>query len=511
MLCFGITKADIANVNRKANKYSHWSIMVSGGFNMLICERTTEWMEHEWAGHDNYGNGLMGNYKDNFAPAGLFQADYMVTPQFGVRLQYLYAPINKNAIYTGDSKIFSDINGQSHQATIQLTVNLLNIFYRCRNNVQWGWYAGTGIGSLCYKIPTFDKYRPVVCIPVSTSVEFSPIKSMSIVFHAEFDWYGDDEVNGIDCDDQLNDMGLYVGLGLRYNINAVKKSHTRLTDMCSFEPLHVGSGSSGKSKFKEKETTEKDIEELQDKMNELEKRNRDLSDRIELMNREIMERLDEYMIDSLDAGNIDSKNKTQKEPTNTNTNKISEKKNEQKINSNSNNNNSKNTNTNNSSTTPSQSQITTVDKKKTEYTKPSESNLTSVEGPSDIEKSNYDNNQDLKQEKIFNEAMMSNGTEANEVIFDLQSSRVKSKYEVKIAAVAKRMLANKKLQLDIFSYLTKEQLTKANVELATKRMEAIYYILVNRYMIDQNRIRYDIVEPAEEVGSSDIRCDMVYR
>ena len=100
---------------------------------------------------------------------------------------------------------------------------------------------------------------------------------------------------------------------------------------------------------------------------------------------------------------------------------------------------------------------------------------------------------------------------ANEVIFDLQSSRVKSKYEVKIAAVAKRMLANKKLQLDIFSYLTKEQLTKANVELATKRMEAIYYILVNRYMIDQNRIRYDIVEPAEEVGSSDIRCDMVYR
>lgn len=499
-----------ANVNSVAgsfarnDKYSHWSIMLSGGFNVLVSERTggdVMWLEHQMTGKDSrYGSNMAANYKDNFAAAGLFQADYMFTPQFGLRLQYLYAPINKNAIYVGeDGKIFSDKNGNSHQTTLQLEVNMLNLFYRCRSNTQWGWYIGAGVGAMFYKIPTsdFEKFRPVVCIPINTSVEYTPISSLSVVLHAEFDWYGDDGVNGIDLDDQVNDMGLYVGLGLRYNIAATKKPHVRVNDMCSFEPLHVGrSTNTGKGKFKENQTTKEDIEELQDKMDELEKRNRELQDKIELMNREIMERLDQYITDSSEDNSGEGINGKA-----SNDNRTNKAKSE-------NGSKSKNKTKSKSSGEKKSASIKVPELSKNEPSSPvtetelSETSEQFAPRPSESE---------IKQQLIFNEAMLSNGTEANEVIFDLESSRVKAKFEVKIGAIAKRMLANKNLKLDIIAYIKKENLTKENVKLATQRLEAIYYILLNRYQIDPNRVKYDIQEPAEGDTGANIRCDMVYR
>ena len=515
ILCCNV-KADITtSTNKSTDKYSHWSIMISGGFNMLVCERTNGWIEHEWVGHDNYGEGIMGNYRDNFAPAGMFQADYMVSPQFGFRLQYLYAPINKEAIYTAGQTIFSNKDGQSHQATVQLNVNLLNIFYRCRKDTKFNWYAGLGVGAMFFKIPTFEKYRPVVCVPLSTSIEYSPIKSMAIVLHAELDWYGDDEVNGVDLDDQVNDMGLYVGLGLRYHINAIMKKHVRNSDMCNIDSQRrnkTNVSDEGDEKVKGKDTDVKDLEELQDKVDELEKRNRELSDKIELMNRDIMERMDKYFTNNPNTDNNSQNIKSDKNPSTDNSgNKNIKENSNPKNNNNTNTKNNNNTGSSTSSSTTTNKGITYVEKDKKEYTKPAESKITSVEGPNDMPRNLSDTKSDKKQEEVYYEAMMSNGTVANEVIFDLQSSRVKSKFEIKIATVAKRMLANKNLKLEILSYLKPEERTKANVELATKRMEAVYYILVNRYMIDQNRIRYDIVEPAEEDTGADIRCDMVYR
>lgn len=499
-------ESTVASSVARTDKYSHWSIMINGGFDMLITERTggdVMWLEHQMTGKDTYYNGNMAaNFKDNFSAAVSFQADYMFTPQFGLRLQYLYAPINKKAIYIGENdKIFSDKNGNSHQATLQLEVNMLNLFYRCRSNTQWGWYIGGGVGAMFYKIPRsdFQKYRPVVCIPINTSVEYSPISSLSVVFHAELDWYGDDEVNGVDMDDQVNDMGLYVGLGLRYNIAATKDPHVRVNDMCSFEPLRVSKATdSGKSKFKENQTTKEDIEELQDKMDELEKRNRELQDKIELMNRDIMERLDKYFTD--DSG--DSSKGSAKSDTSTDGKKSKGDK------------DSKNRNKSKSKSSAKNSEDSKTNQSIKNEPKNEPVNVygpTEDEGAENTSSSPVPKESEIKQQQIFNEAMLSNGTEANEVIFDLESSRVKSKFEVKIGAVAKRMLANKKLKLDIIAYIKKENLTKTNVKLATQRLEAIYYILINRYQIDPNRVRYDIQDPVEGDDGADIRCDMVYR
>jgi len=496
---------------KSQDKYSHWSIMLSGGFNMLITERQGDWDEYKWMGRDYSNKGMWANFEDNFAPAAIFQADYMFTPQFGLRFEYLYAPINKKAIYLDDqvditqNKFFSDENGQSHQISLQLEMNMLNIFYRCRQNKRWGWYIGGGVGAMFYKIPKFEKYRPIVTIPINTSIEYSPINSLSVVLHAEFDWYGDDELNGYDIDDQVNDMGLYVGLGLRYNIDAIKKPHVRVNDMCSFEPLHVSKATNtGKNKFKDSETTQEDLEELQDKMDELEKRNRELSDKIELMNREIMERMDKYFNDTPN-GNDGNKESTKGDSSKDKDKKGSKKDKDSK---------------GKDSSTKSKSSIENEYNSARRYESSTKETRNDYGRPKEkAEEENEENGRgsyqqtetEIKQQQIYTEAMMSNGTEANEVIFDLESSRVKSKFEVKIAAVAKRMIANKKLKLDIFAYIKKDDLTKANVKLATQRMEAIYYILVNRYQIDQNRVKYDILEPAEGDESADIRCDMVYR
>lgn len=507
---FSITaaKAETSDISSKKarNKYSHWSVMANGGFNMLITERMGGWDEYKLIGR-NF-NGPYDNFKDNFAPSGILQVDYMFTPQFGLRLQYLYAPINKKAIYLDryidieNNLYFSNTNGQSHQSTMQLEVNMLNLFYRCRSNTQWGWYLGAGIGAMFYKLPRpdYEKYRPIVCVPINTSVEFSPIRSLSVVFHAEFDWYGDDELNGWeDPDGQVNDMGLYVGLGLRYNIAVAKRSHVRITDMCTFEPLHVGRASdTGKNKFKLSQTADEDIEELQDKVDELEKRNRELQDKIELMNREIMERLDKYLTDTLGDN---SEERTIENSSNDNSNKSKAK----------NDNSSKNMNKSKSSHTSSKSNSTA--------TKVPESSHKELEKPAAVAEAPIESERftptpsesEIKQLQIYNEAMLSNGTEANQVVFDFQSSRVKSKFEIKIGAVAKRMLANKKLRMDIIAYIKKENLTKENVKLATQRLEAIYYILVNRYQIDPNRVNYDIQEPVEGDDDAVMRCDMFYR
>ena len=106
---------------------------------------------------------------------------------------------------------------------------------------------------------------------------------------------------------------------------------------------------------------------------------------------------------------------------------------------------------------------------------------------------------------------MSNGTEANEVVFDDNSVRVMPKFEVKIGAIAKRMLANKKLKLDIYAYVGKDNLTRENVRLTTQRLQAVFYILVNRYKIDQNRIKYDILQPEEGESYEFNKIEMVYR
>lgn len=505
VFCTDVLMAESTSITSgtREDKYSHWSIMAGGGFDMLITERMGAWQEYKLIGR-NF-TGAYDNYKDNFVPAGIFQADYMFTPQFGLRFQYLYAPINKKAIYL-DSYVdveknlfFSKTNGQSHQTTLQLEINLLNLFYRCRSNTQWGWYFGAGIGAMFYKLPRpdYESYKPIVCVPINTSVEYTPISSLSIVFHAEYDWYGDDEINGWDANDQVNDMGLYVGLGLRYNIAATKKPHVRVNDMCSFEPLHVGcSTNTGKGKFKENQTTKEDIEELQDKMDELEKRNRELQDKIELMNREIMERLDQYITDSSEDNSGEGINGKA-----SNDNRTNKAKSE-------NGSKSKNKTKSKSSGEKKSASIKVPELSKKEPSSPvtetglSETSEQFAPRPSESE---------IKQQLIFNEAMLSNGTEANEVIFDLESSRVKAKFEVKIGAIAKRMLANKNLKLDIIAYIKKENLTKENVKLATQRLEAIYYILLNRYQIDPNRVKYDIQEPAEGDTGANIRCDMVYR
>ncbi len=485
---------------------------------MLVTERMADWQEYKWEGRDFSGKGLSANYVDNFAFSGLFQADYMFTPQFGLRCQYLYAPINKKAIYVGgkyydadgNMRFFSDKNGNSHQITLQLEINMLNLFYRCRQNTQWGWYIGAGAGAMFYNIPKLtdnstspqfsEKYRPIVTIPINTSVEYSPISSLSVVLHAELDWYGDDELNGYDPDDQVNDMGLYVGLGVRYNICATKDPHVRLNDMCSYEPLTVGR-SRKSSKFKTdddddkgRQTEREDIEELQDKMDELEKRNRELQDKIDLMNREIMERLDRYFQEKpSDTSGNDSSGSYSNEDSGS----------KQK-----------------SSSTSSQGRSSSTSKgSSSSKSAPSSTTRTtpvSVDAPNppadESDDSSYrPSSAERKQQQIYVEAMQSNGTEANEVIFDPSSSRVKAKFEIKVATVARRMLANKKLKLDIFAYLTKAELTKTNVKLATDRLQAIYFILVNRYRIDPNRIKYDILEPSESDEGSDIRCDMVYR
>ncbi|MCQ2331797.1 MAG: OmpA family protein [Paludibacteraceae bacterium] len=216
---------------KEYKNFSHWSISVDGGFNMFLGERTSE------------GINTFVNYKDNFAYGAKFQVEYMINPCWGFALQYQFASINKKAM---NESLRMDKNPYTNDVTVKGVVNLLNLFKRNRYNTNWNFLVGVGGGAAFYKsysrnaedkLIGEDKFTFV--LPVSLSVEYSPINSLGIFFDAQVRWYPMDDINGI-VGGRMNDMGLYGGLGLRYHIAATKRPHVRTVCMQEYEPLGVG-------------------------------------------------------------------------------------------------------------------------------------------------------------------------------------------------------------------------------------------------------------------------------
>lgn len=115
-------------------------------------------------------------------------------------------------------------------------------------------------------------------------------------------------------------------------------------------------------------------------------------------------------------------------------------------------------------------------------------------------------------EFLRQQIMMANGTEENAVYFEKNSSRVTAQYELAIAKVARNMMLDPKLKLDIVAYCDNTGSAELNKKLGEDRIDAVRYILINRYRIDQNRIqsRYEgqVNDAFEAVNR---RCDMIYK
>ncbi|MCQ2331798.1 MAG: OmpA family protein [Paludibacteraceae bacterium] len=216
------------------SNFSHWSIALSGGFNMFLGERGIN--------ITNENNGF-NSYKNNIAFGANAQVEYMVNPYWGILLQYQFAPMSKKGLYSETKEELKiDKNPVAHEITFQGIVSLLNLFRTYQKYTKWNVYAKLGAGAVLYpyKQKSGDDVKTItkssVVLPFGFSVEFSPVKSLGIFFDTQCRWYFADDMNYV-VGGQHNDMALYAGLGLRYHIAATKKPHMRVTSIAEYDEM----------------------------------------------------------------------------------------------------------------------------------------------------------------------------------------------------------------------------------------------------------------------------------
>ena len=241
------TKASKNTTLCHPENFSHWSIAVGGGANLMLGENT------------NYKINYFGTYlKENANWAVKGEIEYMVNPVWGLNLHYMYAPFSKKCAQNNGMDVDKDL--QMHETSLQFVVNVLNLGRRTRTHTNWNWYIGAGIGVLCYQRED-QSIRPAWMVPATMSVEYSPIPALGIFAEGQFRWFADDRINGV-SGGEMKDCGLYGGLGLRYHIGTSKKDHVRVTDCNTYEPLVVANVSTSSTNDTEIKALQAQIDNL---------------------------------------------------------------------------------------------------------------------------------------------------------------------------------------------------------------------------------------------------------
>lgn len=197
-------------------KFRHWSIAVNGGMSIIDADLSG-------------ANKIVPNSKINFAFNT--QLEYMITPMWGLYLQYSYLP------YGGIRQNVEKFQGLTHDVTLNGTFNILNLFRSNRSiATKWCFNVNVGAGIGFYNTNLYgylnEEYTNELTdlavnsrtfvLPVGLSVEYAPIECLGIFFQAEYRMYQADD---LDCRVQgrNNDYMGYAGIGLRYKIAAGKK------------------------------------------------------------------------------------------------------------------------------------------------------------------------------------------------------------------------------------------------------------------------------------------------
>jgi len=458
--------AQVIRENRSKD-FDHWMISVGGGFNLMLVERAGTIQDP------------IHSYRNNFQGAVYANFGYMINPIWGVIAEYGYIPINKK-IFTPEG----DMTGTGHEATIQLDFNILNLVRKCRKNTKWNVDALVGAGFLAYntkyKLDTKSGekrhyYYPAICIPVSLKFQYCPINELGIALRITGKWYSEDDVNYIwqGTGNHNNDMALYCGLELQYNVTTKdRQGHVRVLDRCTYEPMNVVL--EGKIADVNKNT-----EQIQEMEDELE----DLKDEVAILNGTA----DPEAV----RARREARKAAKKQPTQTDVAQNASTPDNTPVNAG---------NAGNSPVAPV-----------TPAAKPADNNgdiaanqgnngnapVVVYQQPVDMKKYDalFDDVDKMKDdiEYLRQQVMMSNGTDEYTVYFDFDKYVVKPEYQIIIAKVARVLLKDKSLKVELVSHCDKEGTVGYNVPLGQNRAEVVYNILVNTYKIEKSRIsiKYD--------------------
>ena len=208
-----VTKTDSTQAKER---FRHWSIAWNGGFSIIDADFSGD-------------NKIVPNSNINFAFNA--QLEYMITPTWGLYLQYSYIPYSAQ-------RGSDNFKGLTHDVTLNGTFNILNLFRSNRSSAsRWGLNVNVGAGLGFYKTNIYAPndgrvYENEVTdravnsrtfvLPVGLSLEYAPIECLGIFLQAEYRMYQADNLDAL-VQGRSNDYMGYAGLGLRYKIGASKK------------------------------------------------------------------------------------------------------------------------------------------------------------------------------------------------------------------------------------------------------------------------------------------------
>lgn len=240
---FAIQPAFAQNVKKVASaekqqtikpKFQHWSIAWNGGVCLLDGDFNSSTNQQ-----------IVPTSFANFAFNA--QVEYMITPVWGLFVQYNYLP------WSGSLRTNINAKGLVQDVTLNGTFNVINLFRSDRSKTfKWGVNVNVGAGVSFFKASSYEynanrvfenmidqKYVPLkrtFVIPVGLSVEYSPIEWLGIFLQAEYRMYQSDAMEGITAGNS-KDFIPYAGLGLRYKIAASKKrGHIKTTAIMDHRP-----------------------------------------------------------------------------------------------------------------------------------------------------------------------------------------------------------------------------------------------------------------------------------
>lgn len=291
------TTQEIVQYRTRAN---HWSIMGSIGVGRIDGDQM------------QVREQLIAKSMDRFNV--LFNVEYSISPIWGVYLEYLYAPyggysryVNKNILNPLRQYINDDIfefRGVNHEATVGVSLNVLNLLYNCRPQ-KWQWYVNGGLGlsffdmkyhsrfpnkdyenDILNVIPwdkdnnkfSLDKQSKSLTFPLATTVEWNATRWLALLANAQYRFHSEDyyDASVVGNDD---DHYMYLGLGVRLKFNWSKnkyRMHVRDMAMCQYE-LNMAE-ETAKRALRRVDSLKPIVEELQPRVKALEDDMKNLRD-----------------------------------------------------------------------------------------------------------------------------------------------------------------------------------------------------------------------------------------
>lgn len=284
-------------------KANHWSLMLNAGVGLFDGDQRQNFNVIWPRGDVKFS--LNANVEYTFNPIWGIYLNYFYNPYAGVSTYRNFDSAHHGQIFgqsEGNPLYFKGIN---HEGAVGVSLNLLNMFYRCRRQT-WNWYANVDMGVSFYNVEAFedenfeskideitledgsttnpnilwkeDKKGRSISVGVGTSVEYTPTDWLAILLAVNYRFHHQDSYE-MAIKGNTNDNIAYAGLGLRWNIGSTKhknRNHVRNMSMCQWEP-EIGAELARRNAAR-LDSLEPRVKALEDDVNDLKPRVKALED-----------------------------------------------------------------------------------------------------------------------------------------------------------------------------------------------------------------------------------------